>query len=405
MGLVLNEIDINPPGANTPYQYLELRGRAGEAVQNAYVLEIEGDLPQNPGRINSIIPINGVVGANGLMMIRSDSGFEPEDPQTSVYADPFFDSTSVGWQVGSASWLLVAHDISQGAMPVTVGMDLDAGNTGILSLPGSLSRLDSVGVVDGSNGDIAYGTVLGPIGTSTAPDAPDAISRFYDNTTANTDAWFWGNLIGPGNMSKNYAPDVEERSPNFPKGGVLTPGGHLLGQLSAAFNYVGDGQSITVTFNSDVTALASADAFELFNLTTQTTVSLVVDGIEDDGRVVRLSFVNTGGVSPDVLVNGNYRLRVRGGMILPVDYDVFFFFTNADFNHDRKVDFSDLLTIAQNYGRTTGATFATGDANYDHVVNFNDLLLLAQRYGTTLPALQLGTERRSTRPRAAVIDI
>jgi hypothetical protein len=54
----------------------------------------------------------------------------------------------------------------------------------------------------------------------------------------------------------------------------------------------------------------------------------------------------------------------------------------GDANGDRKVDFSDLLILAQNYGKT-GQSFATGDFNGDGVVGFPDLLILAQNYGRT----------------------
>jgi len=54
----------------------------------------------------------------------------------------------------------------------------------------------------------------------------------------------------------------------------------------------------------------------------------------------------------------------------------------ADFNNDGKVDFSDLLILAQHYGKT-GQTQDTGDTNGDGKVDFSDLLTLAQEYGKT----------------------
>jgi len=53
----------------------------------------------------------------------------------------------------------------------------------------------------------------------------------------------------------------------------------------------------------------------------------------------------------------------------------------ADFNLDGKVDFNDLLDLAQHYGIASGATHAIGDANGDGAVNFDDLLIVAQEYG------------------------
>jgi len=54
----------------------------------------------------------------------------------------------------------------------------------------------------------------------------------------------------------------------------------------------------------------------------------------------------------------------------------------ADANEDGKVDFDDLLTLAQNLG-STAADWVHGDFNFDGVVDFNDLLLFAQNNGKT----------------------
>jgi hypothetical protein len=61
----------------------------------------------------------------------------------------------------------------------------------------------------------------------------------------------------------------------------------------------------------------------------------------------------------------------------------------GDVNLDRAVNFSDLLTLAQNYGTTTGARWSNGDFFYDGNIDFGDLLALAQQYGYT--GLRSGT--------------
>lgn len=63
----------------------------------------------------------------------------------------------------------------------------------------------------------------------------------------------------------------------------------------------------------------------------------------------------------------------------------------GDTNTDYKVDFSDLVTLAQHYNQSSGQTRKTGDFNGDGAVNFADLVALAQNYnvgaGTlTMPA-------------------
>ena len=51
----------------------------------------------------------------------------------------------------------------------------------------------------------------------------------------------------------------------------------------------------------------------------------------------------------------------------------------GDANGDGKVDFADLLILAQNYGKAPAA-FTDGDFNADGSVGFDDLLVLAQNY-------------------------
>lgn len=56
---------------------------------------------------------------------------------------------------------------------------------------------------------------------------------------------------------------------------------------------------------------------------------------------------------------------------------------DADLNGT--VDFTDLLTLAQHYGKI-GAGWRDGDFNANRSVGFDDLLTLAQNYGRTGPA-------------------
>lgn len=61
----------------------------------------------------------------------------------------------------------------------------------------------------------------------------------------------------------------------------------------------------------------------------------------------------------------------------------------GDANDDGKVDFSDLLTLAQHYNQD--GTYSTGDFNLDGTVDFTDLLTLAQHYGQTAAPEQVAS--------------
>jgi len=64
-------------------------------------------------------------------------------------------------------------------------------------------------------------------------------------------------------------------------------------------------------------------------------------------------------------------------------YDVSLkFIIPGDVNQDGSVNFTDLLALAQHYGRQNAA-ITDGDFNLDGSVGFADLLLLAQNYGQT----------------------
>lgn len=56
---------------------------------------------------------------------------------------------------------------------------------------------------------------------------------------------------------------------------------------------------------------------------------------------------------------------------------------DGDTNLDGKVDFTDLVRLARNYGRQN-ANWDDGDFNYDGTVGFDDLVKLARNYGRTL---------------------
>jgi hypothetical protein len=146
---------------------------------------------------------------------------------------------------------------------------------------------------------------------------------------------------------------------------------------------------LNYTFSEDVSASLMAGDITLLNRTTNTTIPAASIRVGYAGNVVMFICSDTAG---HYLADGDYRATIVAGGItdvagnpLPVGTAFDFFVLAADADHNRTVDFNDLVPLAQNYN-TSGKTFAQGDYNYDGGVDFNDLVLLAQRYNTTLAA-------------------
>lgn len=102
---------------------------------------------------------------------------------------------------------------------------------------------------------------------------------------------------------------------------------------------------------------------------------------------------NFSSITPPTPGSGWFQLFMPSNSAGPVTYylDNIRVSTTAllgDANLDGKVDFNDLLTLAQNYGGT-GLLWQNGDFTADGNVDFNDLLVLAQNYGQGLTTAQL----------------
>lgn len=132
-------------------------------------------------------------------------------------------------------------------------------------------------------------------------------------------------------------------------------------------------QALVLNFDLDASVTFNRSNLILTNLTTGQTIAPGVGAFAFNtaGTQAVLTLTN-------LLTDGRYRLTATGSS--PA---LDFFVLQGDSNRDGKVDFSDLTTLAQNYG-LTGRTLATGDTNYDGKVDFADLAALAQRYNVFL---------------------
>lgn len=106
-----------------------------------------------------------------------------------------------------------------------------------------------------------------------------------------------------------------------------------------------------------------------------------------DATDINMLFDATPGTIPpanalyDVNADGNVNLTI-GAPGSDVDHWVRTLKSSeyGDANLDARVDFDDLLTLAQNYNATGDPSWAIGNFNGDGTVNFDDLLALAQNY-------------------------
>jgi hypothetical protein len=153
---------------------------------------------------------------------------------------------------------------------------------------------------------------------------------------------------------------------------------------SVTFSFDAPGQRLAYAFTQEVIA-AGADVLVLKNLTTDTTVlgSSVVASLAPANQ----AGFTFGGALPD----GNYHAAIAAGALMDAAGNALddgagfdFFVLAGDANHDRTVDFNDLVPLAQHYNGEAGALWIDGDFNADGLVDFNDLVLLAQNYNVTL---------------------
>ncbi len=221
--VLLNEIKANPPGntaAGDKYQYVELRGAAGAALTNVYLVMLDGN-GSDVGIASYVIGLTGKsLGSNGLLMIKSPTAGHSAAAGTTVVTDSKFDSVSGG--------VLSKHTVSfyvvSATSAVVEGTDYDTNDDGVLDhLPAGFTVLDNVGWSDGDSGDVVYGGVS----LTQNQGTPDAATRFPSNNLTEVAAWFNGDLYDVTNDPSQLLYDSTRHSTNLPLSpsvAALTPG-------------------------------------------------------------------------------------------------------------------------------------------------------------------------------------
>jgi hypothetical protein len=124
--LLLNELYVNSPGADEPFEFIELKGTPGSTLNNIYVVVFESD-SGSAGNADVVIPLNGVtLGSNGLLFIGTSLGY-PDIPSETVFKDTLLFGLPL-LENGSISFTVMFSPI-----PMLKDVDYDTNNDGVLS--------------------------------------------------------------------------------------------------------------------------------------------------------------------------------------------------------------------------------------------------------------------------------
>ncbi len=154
----LNEVMLDPPGTDTPHNFIEVRGPASTALTNMYIVTIEGDGDSDEGRVDEVINISTFsTGSNGYFVAAQTGNFYTINPNATVALDLF------SGDVESQSHTIMLIETST---PPETGDDIDSDEDGMPN--GTIwegwTVLDSVALLkDNSQSTtlaVAYSTVV-----------------------------------------------------------------------------------------------------------------------------------------------------------------------------------------------------------------------------------------------------
>lgn len=216
--LLLNEVFADPDGVDDNREYVELLSTTGaDTLQGVTLLEIESDSDTARGDIDRIVELDdATLNADGLLVLID----------TAPTANPYglegphvvdLNSTRIEQD---ATFLLVTG--FEGIVGDTVDEDRD----GVIDREPWTSILDAVTLNTLEDGDADYAGAAPQI--VDADRAPDALARSPGaHGVAAADAWYGGVIATssePGADNLTFRDDEGLLTPNFPTGGMLTPG-------------------------------------------------------------------------------------------------------------------------------------------------------------------------------------
>lgn len=173
--MVINEVLFNPPGTDTPNQYIEFRGTPNSVITpGTYFVAVDGEKAGNPGRIENVFDLSGVpVGGNGFLVLLQKGGPYRPSANSTILENA---GSGAGWGSGSSSTIrhtgrngatALGHAsltffLIQTANPPYPGDDIDKDDDGTPdgAIFAGWTVLDSLGVLDADGlGDCVYALV------------------------------------------------------------------------------------------------------------------------------------------------------------------------------------------------------------------------------------------------------
>lgn len=222
--LLLNEILVNPPGTDNPFEFIEIKGTPGTTINQIFLCVFEGD-SASAGNCDLSIPLQNItLGSNGLLFVGTTIGY-PDIPSETAVKDELIFAVPGGFlENGSTTFALIFSTVN-----ILEDVDYDTNNDGVLDLPMGAILLDAVGWTNGDQ----YAKIYGGVILTQSVGTPDAAVRFYENNTPlSKPAWYNGDLVDLVNF------DLLEISDNFPSGEEtgMTPGNHNIPNGGVGFD-------------------------------------------------------------------------------------------------------------------------------------------------------------------------
>jgi len=254
----INELLFNPPGIDTPNEYVEIRANPTFAPvpsalpANVYLIGIEGDAQINWGQLQTIFDLSNIpTGTNGYLVIRQAGNSYTVNPNANVLTGTttgfgglsIFSASPAGTtdiENATATYMLV-----QSTTPPTLLDDIDSNNDGTPdgALYAGFFIYDAVGVLDGASIDAVFGQFnitdgangLSNVGVrETDTIAAGYIARRGDTVGSNGADWVASEGLN-GNAPNWRLPLAANTFPDAWEGGALNHlGGTNVFALSAA---------------------------------------------------------------------------------------------------------------------------------------------------------------------------